>query len=284
MDLYASRFSGVEGRSKMSCEKAARERRRLDFISEGGSLEILMHVCRMLSGMILAKGAPLMGSALKKHRKSLCADSAAISSLRSSCGTQPCMRCTLSKNTQPPSLVYVSSTPSAGFSCPCPIEMIVSLRFSTVFPREFARTSISLEGEYPGKRMKKMGVDGPLSSIIDPASKASWFTYGLPMDDSTNISSPAVMRSGRSARTTSRVRNAGCLDHSPGRGLRSQSSSSDQSRHSSEFFSMSLVSPLNGPWLFTASSADHWVSLIQLESSSVIGGALAFLVPLSSST
>ena len=83
------------------------------FRSEGGSLEILMHVCSTDSGTILANGAPLMGSALKKHRKSLCADSAAISSLRSSDGIHPCMRCTLSRNTHPPFLVYLSSTLSA---------------------------------------------------------------------------------------------------------------------------------------------------------------------------
>lgn len=47
--------------------------------------------CRMDSGMIFAKGAPLMGSAEKKHRKSACAVSAAISSLRSNRGIQPCM-------------------------------------------------------------------------------------------------------------------------------------------------------------------------------------------------
>jgi len=35
----------------------------------------LMHVCRMDSGMILAWGAPLMGSALKKQRKSAWAPS-----------------------------------------------------------------------------------------------------------------------------------------------------------------------------------------------------------------
>ena len=56
-------------------------------------LPTLMHVCSMDSGMMLAWGAPLMGSAEKKQRKSGCADSAAISSLRSRRGIQPCSVC-----------------------------------------------------------------------------------------------------------------------------------------------------------------------------------------------
>jgi hypothetical protein len=57
----------VEGRSHCSGVKAANARRMLDFMSEGGSLETLMQFCSTDSGMIIACGAPLMGSAEKKH-------------------------------------------------------------------------------------------------------------------------------------------------------------------------------------------------------------------------
>ena len=103
MDLCASCLAGVVERSMVSCEKAANARRMFDFMSLGGSFDTLTQVCSTLSGMILASGAPLIGSALKRHLKSLCADSAASSSFRSSRGIQSCIRCTLSRNTQPPS-------------------------------------------------------------------------------------------------------------------------------------------------------------------------------------
>ena len=111
--------------SHISGLNAANALRMLDLMSLGGSLEILMQVCRMDSGTILACrqkqgepyhtgsvitdgsnhtaqvlqssgvskltwGAPLIGSAEKKHLKSACAVSAATSSLRSRLGIQPC--------------------------------------------------------------------------------------------------------------------------------------------------------------------------------------------------
>ena len=57
------------------------------------------------------------------------------------------MRCTLSRNTQPPSLMYLLSTASAGPSCPWPMEMSVSVPASGLRPVLRAYASISLEGE-----------------------------------------------------------------------------------------------------------------------------------------
>ena len=99
-------FSSVVERSKASCSGASAAHVALQV--EGGSLDILMHVCSTDSGTILANGAPLMGSALKKHRKSLCADSAAISSLRSAAGST-LHEVHVVQDTHPPFLVYLSS-------------------------------------------------------------------------------------------------------------------------------------------------------------------------------
>lgn len=59
-----------------------------------------------------------------------------------------------------------------------------------------AYTSISLEGEYPGKRMKKMGVLKLLSAMTAAGLNDSWFTYVLPMIFSQKLFSALVMRSG----------------------------------------------------------------------------------------
>jgi hypothetical protein len=88
-----------------------------------------------------------MGSALKKQRKPGCADSAAVSSLRSRRGIQPCIRCRLSRNTQPPWAMHLSSTASAGASWPWPMAMMTSSPFSTVLPSLRAYSSMSLDGE-----------------------------------------------------------------------------------------------------------------------------------------
>jgi hypothetical protein len=52
--LKAARLAGVEGRSHCSGVKAAKARRMLERMSEGGSLETLMQFCSTDSGMILA--------------------------------------------------------------------------------------------------------------------------------------------------------------------------------------------------------------------------------------
>jgi hypothetical protein len=44
IDLNALRLAGVLSRSSISDGKAAKARRILDFMSDGGSLEIFMHV------------------------------------------------------------------------------------------------------------------------------------------------------------------------------------------------------------------------------------------------
>jgi hypothetical protein len=44
-------------------------------------------------------------------------------------------------------LQYLSSTASAGPSCPCPMEMSVRLPLSTVLPSLRAYSSMSLDGE-----------------------------------------------------------------------------------------------------------------------------------------
>mmetsp|Transcript_24996 Transcript_24996/g.41818 ORF Transcript_24996/g.41818 Transcript_24996/m.41818 type:complete len:317 (+) Transcript_24996:522-1472(+) len=269
-------FSGVLDRSNVASENGDNARRMLLFISDGGSFEILMHVWRILSGTILANGAPAMGSALKKHLKSLCAVSAAISSLRSNDGIQPCIRWQLSRNTHPPFCVYLSSTPSAIGSWPCPMEMIVSWPFSEVLPMECASVSTSLDGEYPGKRMKKMGVDGPVSSYICAALNASWLTYAGLMSFSTKTLNPPVMRSGRTARISSSFWNSvRLLFHSPGSGTRSHSSLVAHFSQISDFFSMSLTSPPKGWCSSSAMSPAHWLSISQLDSSSVMGGGAA---------
>lgn len=54
---------------------------------------------------------------------------------------------------------HLSRTASAGPSCPCPMEISVRLPASTVLPCLRAYCSISLDGEYPGNKMKKMGVE-----------------------------------------------------------------------------------------------------------------------------
>jgi hypothetical protein len=54
MLLYAVRLVAVLRRSSASGVKAANALRMLDFMSLGGSLDTLMHICRMDSGMILA--------------------------------------------------------------------------------------------------------------------------------------------------------------------------------------------------------------------------------------
>jgi hypothetical protein len=54
MLLYAARLAGVLRRASASGENAAKARRMLERMSLGGSLETLMHICRMDSGTILA--------------------------------------------------------------------------------------------------------------------------------------------------------------------------------------------------------------------------------------
>mmetsp|Transcript_7531 Transcript_7531/g.28285 ORF Transcript_7531/g.28285 Transcript_7531/m.28285 type:complete len:292 (-) Transcript_7531:5782-6657(-) len=251
------------------------------FKSDGGSFEILIQVCRMLSGTIFANGFPLIGSALKKHRKSRCALSAAISSLRSSDGIQPCMRCTLSRNTHPPVLVYLSSTLSATGSWPWPMLIMVSWPLSVVFPKWFAKVSISFEGEYPGNRMKKMGVDGPVSAIIVSASNASWLTYSLPMTLSTNCESAPVIRSGRTALTSmSFWKSESFVFHSPGSGSVSHRSCMPHSDHSSPAFSISRDKPLNAPRVSKPTRATHCASVIHLSRSSEMGGGVGTRKPL----
>lgn len=54
MLLYAVRFVAVLRRSSASGVKAAKARRMLDLMSLGGSLDTLMHICKIDSGMIFA--------------------------------------------------------------------------------------------------------------------------------------------------------------------------------------------------------------------------------------
>lgn len=72
------------------------------WLQEGAQKQMAAGVPAQWWAHSLTCGAPLIGSALKKHWKPGWADSAAISSLRSSLGIQPCIRCRLSRNTQPP--------------------------------------------------------------------------------------------------------------------------------------------------------------------------------------
>ena len=157
----------------------------------------------------------------------------------------------------------------------------MSWPLSAVLPSLFASASISFEGEYPGNRMKKMGVDGPVSDIIVSASNASWFTYSLPMTRSTNCDSAPVMRSGRTALTSmSFWKSESFVFHSPGSGSVSASSWMPHSCHSSPAFSMSRDSPLNAGSVSRPCSATHCASDIHLSRSSLMGGGAAGRRPL----
>ena len=123
-----------------SCEKFAHPLVIFDFMSLGASLATLTDPCMKLSGIFfqLATGG---GSADTKHLKSGWAFSCTTSSNLSKVGTQDCIKWQFCNITQPPFLAKLSTTASAGFSCPCPIEIFLKLPFSYVIPFSFPRFS-----------------------------------------------------------------------------------------------------------------------------------------------
>ena len=110
--------------------------RRLDRISAGASLATLMQLCISDSGIfrMYARGG---GSADIKHLKLSCASSLTISRRRSSCGTQLCIKWQFCNITQPPVFAKAETTASAGFSCPCPMDMLRKVPASSVIPNSF---------------------------------------------------------------------------------------------------------------------------------------------------
>mmetsp|Transcript_18178 Transcript_18178/g.40331 ORF Transcript_18178/g.40331 Transcript_18178/m.40331 type:complete len:211 (-) Transcript_18178:6105-6737(-) len=143
--------------SMRSCVKLAQPLVMLDLMSAGASLATFTDPCIRLSGMFfqLDTGG---GSALMKHRKSSCAFSCTTSSRRSSLGTQDCIRWQFCSITQPPFFANVSTTASAGFSCPCPMEIFLNLPFSRVMFISLPRPSTQGVGSTPANSTKKVGV------------------------------------------------------------------------------------------------------------------------------
>lgn len=201
--------------SMRSWLKEAQQRRRFDLMSAGASLATLMHDCMSDSGMFFqdAKGG---GSAEMKVRKSSCASSCTTSSRRSRLGTQLCMRWQFWSIAQPPSLAKRSTTASAGFSWPWPIEMLMNLPFSIVKPFVLPMASTHGVGSTPAKSTKKVGVCGSVSSYNPGMSSGGCCTYTCPISCAIHVVSKLEIRSGRSARSSRILWNIEMSLRSPG--------------------------------------------------------------------
>mmetsp|Transcript_6993 Transcript_6993/g.9903 ORF Transcript_6993/g.9903 Transcript_6993/m.9903 type:complete len:277 (-) Transcript_6993:2343-3173(-) len=187
--------------SMRSCVKFAQPRVMLDLISDGASFATFTEPCMSDSGMFFQE-AMGGGSAEMKQRKSGCAFSCTTSSSRSSLGTHDCIKWQFWSITHPPFLAKDSTTASAGFSWPWPMEMFLKLPFSKVTPFSFPRFSTQGVGSTPANNTKNVGVWLDVSAKVAAMSKGFWNTYSFPIISSIHDLSDVVTRSGRIARST----------------------------------------------------------------------------------
>mmetsp|Transcript_17802 Transcript_17802/g.60135 ORF Transcript_17802/g.60135 Transcript_17802/m.60135 type:complete len:229 (-) Transcript_17802:410-1096(-) len=172
----ALKSSGLVQASIRSWLKLAHARTKLDLISAGASLATLTEACISDSGMFFAPGSAGGGSADKKQRKSGCAFSWTTSSNRSKFGTQDVIKWQFCSITQPPVFAKRSSTASAGFSCPWPMEMLQKVPASVEMPLSLPKPSTQGVGSTPGNKTKKTGVWFVVSSYVAGMSNGCWKT------------------------------------------------------------------------------------------------------------
>mmetsp|Transcript_10342 Transcript_10342/g.17039 ORF Transcript_10342/g.17039 Transcript_10342/m.17039 type:complete len:314 (+) Transcript_10342:1392-2333(+) len=225
--------------------KLSQPRAMLDLMSAGASFDTLTAPCISDSGMffMLPNGG---GSADRKQRKSGCASSCTTSSTRSSCGTQDCIRWQFCNITHPPFLANDATTASAGFSCPCPMEIFLKLPASKLMPNCLPSPSTHGVGSTPGNSTKNVGVWLVVSAYVAAMSKGFCSTNSRPITSAIQSLRAVVTRSGLKDRSRIK-RSKGERDfwYSPGNLATSGFSESNHLSQSSESDCMLSPKPAN---------------------------------------
>jgi len=155
----------------------------------------------MLSGIVFHYG--IGGGSLEiKHRNFGCDSKFTFSNMFSNFLSHSLIKCTFYSIIQCPSSPHLSISDSARYSYPYPIEI-----FTTYISKLSAIRSTSYVGSTPGNNTKNTGVELVVSSYVFKMSKGICSMYYSPIIYPTKDVSALVMRSCRSARSSSNLWN-----------------------------------------------------------------------------